>query len=86
ASGSVPFVVAHIGNSTFQRARFATRGGRISHRAWPLDNWAPCLPALVEKLDVDLVLTGSPKEGGIADELLAGVSQATRERIHNLAG
>ncbi|MGH0032453.1 MAG: glycosyltransferase family 9 protein [Myxococcota bacterium] len=86
ARGERPYVVAHIGNSTFRRRRFANRGGRIAHRAWPLENWEPCLPLLVEELGVDLVLTGSPKEGEIAQELLASVAAATRARIHVVAG
>lgn len=86
ASGAVPYVVAHIGNSTFRRRRFARRGNRIAHRAWPLENWEPCLPLLVQELGVDLVLTGSPKEGEIAEELLQGLPPALRGRIHNLAG
>jgi ADP-heptose:LPS heptosyltransferase len=86
ARGDAPYVVAHIGNSTFRRRRFANRGSRIAHRAWPLENWEACLPLLVKELDIDLVLTGSPKEGEIAEELLAGVPEALRLRIHNLAG
>lgn len=86
ADGAAPYVVAHIGNSTFRRRRFANRGSRIAHRAWPLENWEACLPLLVRELDMDLVLTGSPKEGEIAEELLAEVPAALRTRIHNVAG
>jgi ADP-heptose:LPS heptosyltransferase len=81
-----PFVVAHIGNSTFRRPRFELGGSRISHRAWPLENWRLCLPRLVERLGVDLVLTGSPKEGEIAQALLAEAPAALRARIHDVSG
>ncbi len=80
------FIAAHIGNSTFRRRRFALGGSRISHRAWPLENWRRCLPLLVEELDRPLVLTGSAKEGAIADQLLAEVAPGVRARITNIAG
>lgn len=86
ASGSRRYVVAHIGNSTFRRRRFRTGGSRIAHRAWPLENWQACLPLLVRETGLDLVLTGSAKEGEIAEQLLAGVDPELRERIHNVAG
>jgi ADP-heptose:LPS heptosyltransferase len=86
ASGRARYVVAHIGNSTFRRRRFRTGGSRISHRAWPLENWRECLPLLVRETDLDLVLTGSAKEGEIAEQLLAGAPPELRARIHNVAG
>ncbi len=81
-----PFLAVHIGNSTFRRRRFALGGTRISHRAWPLENWRVCLPMLVEQLDLDLVLTGSAKEGAIAEQLLADAPEVLSSRIHNLSG
>ena len=86
ASGRARYLVAHIGNSTFRRRRFRTGGSRIAHRAWPLENWQACLPLLVQETGLDLVLTGSAKEGEIAEQLLLGVAPALRERIHNVAG
>jgi ADP-heptose:LPS heptosyltransferase len=87
ASGRARYLVAHIGNSTSRRSRRRRTGrSRIAHRAWPFENWRACLPLLVQETGLDLVLTGSAKEGEVVEQLLDGVAPELRARIHNVAG
>lgn len=87
ASGSAPYVVAHVGNSSAKRGRRRRTGRlRIAHRAWPLENWEAFLPLVVEELDIDLVLTGSAQEAEIAERMRLDLAPALRERVHNLGG
>lgn len=86
-AAGAPYLVVHTGNSTGKRSRRRRTGRlRIAHRAWPLEHWALLLPLVVQELGIDVVLSGSPAEGEVADEMLAEVAPALRERIHNLAG
>ena len=87
AGGERPFVVAHPGNSSAKRGKRRRTGRlRVAHRAWPAENWAALLPKLVTDLDLDLVLTGSPKEGEATERMRRALAPELRARIHNVGG